>query len=326
MFFGNPPASSPAIPGLDIAEVERLARVGHKINAVKYVREKTGWGLKESKDFVEALEAGTPPPIPSSSIAPPPAPVFTDRVGAGVDWERIRQELAHGRKIEAIKIYREQTGVGLKEAKDAVEMFERGQIPPSPSTPLTSPVPPGTTDLGQVRFLLSQGKKLEAVKLYREQTGTGLKEALEVIEAMPEARTTPGGAASGGCLRSILGIALFILLLLGGCGLYVQTTDEFACGMALFIENREVIQRLGEPVKTTPFAFVLGYSSSSDFGGNSSVGFAMYTLVSGANGNRWAYIEIGHDEGYPYYMNGNLFDQGDNLRVSGSIPERACTP
>ena len=28
-----------------------------------------------------------------------------------------------GRKIEAIKLHREQTGVGLKEAKDAVEVF-----------------------------------------------------------------------------------------------------------------------------------------------------------------------------------------------------------
>lgn len=35
------------------------------------------------------------------------------------------QELARhpGRKIEAIKLHREQTGAGLKEAKDAVESF-----------------------------------------------------------------------------------------------------------------------------------------------------------------------------------------------------------
>ncbi|MCA9980319.1 MAG: ribosomal protein L7/L12, partial [Anaerolineales bacterium] len=37
-------------------------------------------------------------------------------------------ELTHaGRKIEAIKLYRETFGVGLKEAKDAVEQLERGQ-------------------------------------------------------------------------------------------------------------------------------------------------------------------------------------------------------
>jgi ribosomal protein L7/L12 len=35
--------------------------------------------------------------------------------------------LARGQKIEAIKRYREYTGSGLKEARDAVESIERGQ-------------------------------------------------------------------------------------------------------------------------------------------------------------------------------------------------------
>ena len=35
------------------------------------------------------------------------------------------QELMQGRKIQAIKIYRERTGVGLAEAKDAVERIAR---------------------------------------------------------------------------------------------------------------------------------------------------------------------------------------------------------
>jgi ribosomal protein L7/L12 len=36
--------------------------------------------------------------------------------------------LQAGRKIEAIKVYREATGVGLKEAKDAVEAMEANRI------------------------------------------------------------------------------------------------------------------------------------------------------------------------------------------------------
>jgi ribosomal protein L7/L12 len=43
--------------------------------------------------------------------------------------EQIRATLATGNKIEAIKQYREQTGVGLKEAKDAVERIERDDSP-----------------------------------------------------------------------------------------------------------------------------------------------------------------------------------------------------
>ncbi len=39
--------------------------------------------------------------------------------------ETVQSHLRQGRKIEAIKIYREHTGVGLKEAKDAVDAIER---------------------------------------------------------------------------------------------------------------------------------------------------------------------------------------------------------
>lgn len=35
------------------------------------------------------------------------------------------EELAAGRKIQAIKLYREATGAGLKDAKDAVELLAR---------------------------------------------------------------------------------------------------------------------------------------------------------------------------------------------------------
>ncbi|HLY58782.1 MAG TPA: hypothetical protein VKS60_24685, partial [Stellaceae bacterium] len=40
-------------------------------------------------------------------------------------WEALQQ----GRKIEAIRLYRLATGVGLKEAKDRVEAAERGTAP-----------------------------------------------------------------------------------------------------------------------------------------------------------------------------------------------------
>jgi hypothetical protein len=48
--------------------------------------------------------------------------------------EQIRSLLLQGNKIEAIKIYRETTGLGLKESKDAVELIESelrgsGQLP-----------------------------------------------------------------------------------------------------------------------------------------------------------------------------------------------------
>lgn len=39
--------------------------------------------------------------------------------------QAIKVEIQGGQKIAAIKLYREATGVGLKEAKDAVEVIEK---------------------------------------------------------------------------------------------------------------------------------------------------------------------------------------------------------
>jgi hypothetical protein len=42
---------------------------------------------------------------------------------------QIEAALARGHKIEAIKIYRQETNCGLKEAKDAIEAGEAGTAP-----------------------------------------------------------------------------------------------------------------------------------------------------------------------------------------------------
>lgn len=43
----------------------------------------------------------------------------------------VRSAVQAGRKIDAIRLLREATGLGLKEAKDAVEAFEAGEAPPA---------------------------------------------------------------------------------------------------------------------------------------------------------------------------------------------------
>src|SRR4051812_275945 len=50
-------------------------------------------------------------------------------VSPGLDAQ-VRGLLDEGRKIEAIKVFREETGAGLREAKEAVEAIERG-LPPA---------------------------------------------------------------------------------------------------------------------------------------------------------------------------------------------------
>lgn len=43
-----------------------------------------------------------------------------------------------------------------------------------------------TAWLDNVKELALSGKKIQAIKMYRENTGVGLKEAKEAVEAMPE--------------------------------------------------------------------------------------------------------------------------------------------
>lgn len=94
----------------------------------------------------------------------------------------VRDLLFSGRKIEAIKHYREATGVGLKEAKDAVEALERGAEAPYPAVSVGGA--PAGPWIDEVRALVRAGNKLEAIKRYREHTGLGLKESKDAVEAL----------------------------------------------------------------------------------------------------------------------------------------------
>ncbi len=114
--------------------------------------------------------------------------------------------LAEGRKIEAIKRYREEFGVGLNEAKEAVEaLAEDGEMPQIERGD------PGYVE-GEIVTLLEQGRKLEAIKLYRDHAQAGLKEAKESVEAIAAKHGIPAASGSG-CLGMILWVWLVLAAL-----------------------------------------------------------------------------------------------------------------
>jgi ribosomal protein L7/L12 len=107
---GSLPKQSPA----DFeSELLTLLQQGSKIEAIRRHRERTGAGLKEAKEAVEALErTGRLAAGPGSGPGPAGDSNFETALLA---------LLQRGEKIQAIKQYREQTNAGLKEAKEAVE-------------------------------------------------------------------------------------------------------------------------------------------------------------------------------------------------------------
>ena len=124
---------------------------------------------------------------------------------------RIKEALADGMKINAIKIYRGCTGSDLTTAKQAVEDIAAGLSPPSgdvadDGSAATSKTP-SEAEAAAISDALSQGRKIEAIRLLREQTGMGLKEAKEAIEALelklglaPDPDDPLNQVKKGGCL------------------------------------------------------------------------------------------------------------------------------
>jgi ribosomal protein L7/L12 len=102
----------------------------------------------------------------------------------------VQAALKRGNALEAIKLLRAATGLGLKEAKDIIDGHPHdAKHQPIASAPDSLPA--------HVVAALQRGQKIEAIRLLREATGLGLKEAKDVVESAQggsagEARRAPG--------------------------------------------------------------------------------------------------------------------------------------
>jgi len=88
-------------------DIEATWRRGDKVQAIKQLREATGLGLAEAKAMLEDMLDGEPLAVDSATrqqLAP-----------------AIEAALARGDKLAAIKLLKDATGIGLKEAKDRIE-------------------------------------------------------------------------------------------------------------------------------------------------------------------------------------------------------------
>ncbi len=103
-----------------------------------------------------------------------------------------------GESIEAIKLLRQATGLGLKEAKDLVDQHVRGEpvsLPAAVAAPVSLPAP--------VLAALQRGNKIEAIQLLREHTGLGLKDAKDAVDAaLPATPALPAGGSPGAVRHS----------------------------------------------------------------------------------------------------------------------------
>ncbi|MDP3701140.1 MAG: ribosomal protein L7/L12 [Hylemonella sp.] len=127
----------------------------------------------------------------------------------------------HGDQMGAIRELRDRTGIGLKEAKEALESGEYTLALPPPQ--------PGAALPPAALAAMASGQKIEAIKLVREATGLGLKEAKDAVEAAASGAATsvhgatchlapgevPRSRLSGLGIALLVGLVLVVLLLAG---------------------------------------------------------------------------------------------------------------
>ena len=89
----------------------------------------------------------------------------------------VRDAVARGQTIEAIKLLRAATRLGLKDAKDAIDAHVRGGGGGLPPPARGAALPPSVVEA------MARGDKIDAIRLLREQTGLGLKAAKDAVEA-----------------------------------------------------------------------------------------------------------------------------------------------
>jgi len=123
-----------------------------------------------------------------------------------------QQALRQGDKIAAIKILREERGLGLAEAKAMVEQAERG------TDPRPQGAPEGKFPLAAV-VALKQGDKIGAIKIVRTSFGLGLKEAKDAVEAHLAEDPALRAAMDSVVQRRRPGALLWIVALLVAAGL-----------------------------------------------------------------------------------------------------------
>jgi ribosomal protein L7/L12 len=99
-----------------LEEARRVLASQAKMRAIKLYRDANRAGWAEAAEAVDRIRAVRAPAAATSAVTRADALAIGDALRAG-------------NKIEAIKLYRAATGLGLKEAKDAVDAMTAGKGP-----------------------------------------------------------------------------------------------------------------------------------------------------------------------------------------------------
>jgi len=129
--------------------------------------------------------------------------------------EQIAELIRQDKKLEAIRALKEETGVDLATARDAVERIAHSLDNAGfagVAAPEAAPVAPPAGMTDDVIDLARSGNTIAAIKLYRDRTGSTL---IEARDAVLQAAGLPAAPASAP-VRAVVVAVLGLLILMAG--------------------------------------------------------------------------------------------------------------
>lgn len=112
-----------------------------------------------------------------------PAPIAPARPLTPADLDEVRFLLTTNKMVYAVKLVRDRTGMGLREAKDLVDDVRKGRYVPPATAPATAPRP-GASLAVRARALKAGGDWHTAAALVMVETGMTESEAGRFVAAL----------------------------------------------------------------------------------------------------------------------------------------------
>lgn len=118
-------------------------------------------------------------------------------------------------KFSAVKWYKETTGYSLWDAKKHVEEMQTSGKQPDDSVRASDGSGLDDQSMNQILDAIQAGRKLDAVKIYKDNTHKGLRECKEFIETLISELeiADPNAAGKTGC-----SVLIFVAIVAGSIG------------------------------------------------------------------------------------------------------------
>jgi hypothetical protein len=159
-------------PESALKQARQLIREGKPLVAVKLLNQTARVSLADGQAYVKAYQATL-----QGSLS------FGDALTVGLARD-VKEHIAKAEREQAVKLLVSRAGAPEPEARRLVELLGSTRTHRAWLAKKPLPESVGEAELDQVESLALEGKKAEAISLYRKLTGASLEEAKEYVESI----------------------------------------------------------------------------------------------------------------------------------------------